>query len=508
MLENMHKFRLFIIACVVLTGAFFRFYAIHDWLIFGMDQEYQTLISESVTSGRNVPLIGVNASDTGLYLGPWFSYGAAAIHWASAGNPLGGAIASSLTGLAVVVLIYILGTWLLGRRTALIAALIYSSSFLVSFYERQFWNPTPVPLVSLLLGFLLTRLFEGKIKLLPWLFLLLGLSFSIHLSLLIFFPLSGYIIWHVRKKISLRQIGLSLSFFVIAIAPQMVFEISHGFLQTRALLSLIVGKQDLSTVEPIANGVSLLWNMLGRFVWLPGHIDWFTLSGQCRELASAPASFFPGSIVMGFACTAFFFLKKSPLMIRYLLAASAVFALLYPRQIFEYYFLFLFPWLALVGGAHLDWLSQRKGWGKITVSVAVIFFIFANIASVLRSSYSYPYRDKMNALAFAKEIVRSREYGLEAFGECPRFGGWRYLSEWYMGYPPVHSYMDSYFSWLYQQRELESAPEVTVVLSMIDDRMDQKSALDWKEKERQYLLPFTTVAQSEFGKIRVYIVEK
>ncbi len=508
MSENVHKFRLVIIAGIVLIGVFFRFYAIHDWLIFGMDQEYQTLISESITSGRNVPLIGVNASDTGLYLGPWFSYGAAAIHWVSAGNPLGGAIVSSLMGLAVVILIYALGTRLLGRQAALMAALLYSSSFLVAFYDRQFWNPTPVPLVSLLLGFLLTRLHDGKIKILPWIFLLLGLTFSIHLSLLIFFPLTGYIIWQIRKKIPRRQILLSLLFFTISIAPQAIFEISHDFLQTRALLSLASGQQDASAVVLIQSRVSLLWDMLGRFVWLPGYVDWFTLSGQCRELLSAHPSFFPGSILMVGACAVFFFLKKSSLVIRYLLAAAVVFVLLYSRQIFEYYFLFLFPWLALVVGVHLDWLATRNGWGKIVVSIVMILFFFANTVSILRSSYSYPYRDKMNALAFAKEFVRSREYGLEAFGECPRFGGWRYLYAWYIGYPPVHSYMDSYFSWLYPQRELESAPEVTVMLSMIDDRMEQKNIADWKEKERQFLVPFTMVAQSEFGRIRVYILEK
>lgn len=496
------------VAGILLFAVLLRFYKLREWLIYGMDQEYQSLISRNIVSGNHFPLIGVNASDTGLYLGPWFSYAAAAIHAVSAGNPLGGAVVSSLTGLLVVFLIYILGRRLIGENAALFAALIYSGSFLVAFYDRQFWNPTPVPLVSLLLGYFLVRLHEGRIRLLPWLFLLLGLSFSIHLSLLIFFPLGGYVLWNIRKKISRRLLYVSLGIFFFMVMPQLLFEVRHDFGQVRALMLLLSGVKPTGDSASVLSGITVLFNALGRLLWLPGAIDWLTLSGQCRELSHVRLSFLPGSILMSIICLAIFFRKQTPLVMRYLLVASAIFVLVYPRPVFEYYFLFLFPWIALIAGMHLEWIWRQKRWGKGVVITGITVFVILNAWSFSGSSYSYSYRDKMNVLTFAREFVADREYGLEAFGECPRFGGWRYLFEHHIARPPAQSYMDSYFSWLYPRKEVETVPERIVVLSMIDDRMENEIIMQWEEREREFLLPFTKIAESEFGRIRVYILEK
>jgi hypothetical protein len=77
----------FIFLTILFSSIVFRFYNLVPWTSFGMDQEYQGYIARNIVVGHHFPLIGVNASDTGLYLGPLFSYFTAITYFIFHGDP-------------------------------------------------------------------------------------------------------------------------------------------------------------------------------------------------------------------------------------------------------------------------------------------------------------------------------------------------------------------------------------------------------------------------------------
>ncbi len=287
----------YLLGIILLLAIFFRFYRLHNWLSFGMDQEYEAFLVKNIVTGKHFPLIGVNASDTGLYLGPAFIYFATVPYVLFGGNPIGWGITASLLGLLTVYLIIRIGKEMLSENTGIFAGLIYASSFLVSFYDRKFWNPMPIPLFSLLMGLFLFRIMQRKSSNLVWLSVIFALSFHIHLSLLIFTPIILFIIWIRRKIFSKKLILLSFALFLLIQTPIIAFEIRHNFLNSRAAVNLIFDKS-IERVSTVFERGNLALSTVGRYFWLPLNADLSLETGQCRELASFTKNAYPEGIVL------------------------------------------------------------------------------------------------------------------------------------------------------------------------------------------------------------------
>lgn len=489
-----------------------------------MDQEYEALIIENILTGRHFPLIGVNAGDTGLYLGPFFIYLAAIPYAIFSGNPVGGAITASLMGVFTSYLVYLVGKKMFNQKVGLFAALFYSGSFLISFYERKFWNPTPVPFFSLLLGFILYQLANSKIKYLPWLALIFGLAIQCHLSMLIFLPLIGYILWIRRHLITRKIFTISIIIFLLLQTPIIIFDLRHNFINSKAVINLVLNKQqENSSYSTLHERTSLFLSTLGRIFWTPFTPDLFLESGQCRELNQYRKNAYPEGIILTFAGLGIFFwwfmnkrskhrefikwksdVRWSARIIFILFFVTLLFIIFYNRQIFEYYFLFLFPWLAVVLGWSANFIWNKEH-GKLVMAPIIILFIGLNLLTLFTAKFSYSFEEKSAAINFAKQVIGKREYSLEALGECTRYGGYRYLFEHNIR-KPVSSYMDSYFSWLYKEDTHNRKPSAIVLLSMIDPRDKEENIAKWEEIKLQFIKTYKIEIEKRIGNIRVFIL--
>jgi len=489
-----------------------------------MDQEYEALIIKNILSGKHLPLIGVNAGDTGLYLGPLFIYFAAIPYTLFSGNPLGGAITASLIGVITSYFVYLIGKKMFNQKVGLFAALFYSGSFLVSFYERKFWNPTPIPLFSLLIGFMLYELVKRKIKYLPWLALTFSLAVQCHLSILIFLPLMSYILWVRRRLITRKIFVISIIIFLVLQTPVIIFELRHNFVNSRALVNLVLDrKQESASSSSLYERNSLFLSTLGRFFWTPLAPDLFLESGQCKELSMYRKNAYPEGIILsllGLGIFCWWYLNKRsrsyhPLRLNddnflsaKIIIATFLLTLLfvefYNRQIFEYYFLFLFPWLVIAFGWSVEFIWKKEH-GKLIVVPVILLFLGLNIFTLFTAKTSYSYMDKLDILKFVRQEISGKRYSLEALGECPRFGGYRYLFGYFVG-QPSSSYMDSYFKWLYPEVKNNRLPNQVVLLSMIDSRDKAETITKWEETKLQFLTSFNIEKEKRFGKIQVFIL--
>lgn len=516
-----HSPKLLLIS-ILCIAFFLRLYKAGSWLTFGMDQEYEYLIVRNIVSLKHFPAIGVNASDTGLYLGPFFLYFSAIPYILFSGNPIGGTITASLISVFVCWLIFKIGKSMYSFQAGIFGSLIYGGSMLVTFYDRQFWNPTPVPLFSLLIGFFIYQIFRHKDKYLIYLAIIFGIALQCHLSLLIFLPLLIFALWIRRKSIPKRTVLLSLIFFILLQFPVIFFEFKHNFTNSRSLIQLI-SHSGTNTVSPttVLERNSLFISTLGRFFSLPLASDLFLESGQCQEMSSYRADGYPPAtvaVVFSLVIVLYLFFKDrkrefgnngfndewSLKTTAGLILSTLFFVEFYPREIFEYYFLFFFPWLALILGWSLSMIWKIRSGKKAVLSILSIFIIM-NFLSLLSASYSFSFDDKMKSIQFAKRYIDNRNYSLESVGECPRYGGYRYLFGHFI-HQPVHSYMDSYFSWLYQDTLTGNKPEYIVLLSLIDPRDSENMISKWEQEKMQFLENYSIVAENNFGMIKEYIL--
>lgn len=507
MLKNKKIILIFILA----IAFFLRSYRINDWLFFGMDQEYEAFIIKNILSLKHFPLIGVNASDTGLYLGPAFIYIAAIPYFLFQGNPLGGAVFASLLGVLTSFMVYQLGKEWFSQNVGLLAGFFWAISFVSVLYDRQFWNPTPLSFLSVVILYSLTKIIQGKKNYLVVLALSLGLALQSHLQAVIFLPIIIFYLLKYRHKYSRNNLFIFLSILFTFQIPLILFDIRHNFTNLRALTALLTGIS--SSTEIIATTFSerlnILTKMLGRAFYIGTPVDLYIENGQCKELIPFIGQTNILVILIVASSICFYIYKSLEVKSReikdYKLALSLISItilsiLFYNRPLFEYYFLYFLPVIFLM----ISWIFiyfWRRAY-KYFVVTLIIIFALTNAKTFLSATVSYSFRDKISAIKYAKNFVGHNNFSLEALGECGRFGGYRYLFE-YFDKRPGSSYMDPYFSWLYGESQSKEFPR-KVFFSVIDEREGDISD-KWREIEKKE--SSRMIVRSQFGKIRVMVID-
>lgn len=504
---------------ILILAIIFRFYKLQDWISWGMDQENEIFIVRNIVSGHHFPLIGLSIADTGMYRGPLLLYLSSIPYILFSGDPIGGALFASMMGVLVCFLIFYIGSKIFSYKVGFFASLLYSVSFLASYYDRRFWHPSFIPIISLLIGYLLVQVMRGDYRKLIHISFLVGLATHAHITILIFFPLILYVIIIHRKSISQKlQIYAMIGFILIQL-PILFFDLRHNFLNTQAFIKLISVYNQTVNPSNITQRGALFLHSVGGFITLGPKPDLFLMSDQCQGFNYLENSrlFLGGLIIVIFLGTIIrqfilniqknkriIFPKVQYQFLIGIYALILLFILFYSRQVFEYYLLFFFPWLAITLGWVIDYYWRQR-FGKIITSFILIIIIFLNLYSLFTATYVYSYKDKIEAVAYAKQFIMGKKYSLEAIGDCPRYGGYRYLFDHYI-HAPVNSYMDSYFAWLYPDTLEKSKVNYIMLLYLPDPRDTQDKIRSFEEQKEKWLSENKTVAYKKIGLTQIYIL--
>lgn len=486
----------------------FRFYNIQEWLFFGMDQEYEAFVIQNILSFRHIPLIGVNAGDTGLYLGPLFIYFATVPYALFNGSPIGGALTASVIGVATVIAVYKLGSLWWGRKIGYIGAFLYASSFLASLYDRQFWNPTPIPFLTVIILYAITKIVLGNIKYTIVVALALGFALQSHLQAVLILIVTIIAGIQYRNKLSRKYVAIFFSVFFAFQIPLVIFDIRHDFTNARAfkeIISSTVKKDNTIVKTTILQRYQVLINGLGRSLYIQSPVDLFTENGQCKALTEYSGK--TNMLAQGIVTTCIFLFaiyvkqKKNKdvgeVIITIIFVVTCVGLVLYNRRVYEYYFIYLLPIIYLCESYVLFHIFKKK---SLLILPFLVLFLMINLNTLFSARMTYSFKDKIEAIQFAAKYTKSEDFDLNVIGDCGIYGGYRYLFE-YFGNKPNASYMDQYFAWIYGNPKHEKASK-TVILSFVDPREGTK-VNEWRKIEKSYLK--NMIAQSQFGKIRVIV---
>ena len=121
----------------LILGAFFRFYNYDQWFFFSVDEELYSFMTRAITVNGHLPAIGGPISGSSLYTAPWFLYFNALAFLISGGNVVFSGLVFAAMELLVIILIFFLGRRLFSPLAGSLAALAYSTSFLMAIFDTR-----------------------------------------------------------------------------------------------------------------------------------------------------------------------------------------------------------------------------------------------------------------------------------------------------------------------------------------------------------------------------------
>lgn len=243
---------------IILGALFLRLYRIQDFFMFLGDQGRDALIVKKIALFQNLPAIGPPSSIGEVFLGPFYYYIVTPFLLLTRFNPVGLALGVSLLSVVGIYFAYLFVRKATSERIALLFLLIATFSAELVRIARFSWNPNLLPYFSFAtLYFFMRALSEKNKKILidSLLFgLFFGLSFQLHhLAGILALPIAVCFIAVLiqRKNTALLFIPVTaLGAFIVTLAPLILFELRHQFLNTNNLISVFT-KQNIVSSGPL-----------------------------------------------------------------------------------------------------------------------------------------------------------------------------------------------------------------------------------------------------------------
>ncbi|KKS00478.1 MAG: hypothetical protein UU51_C0006G0001, partial [Microgenomates group bacterium GW2011_GWC1_41_20] len=139
-----------ILAAILLVGAFFRIFKIDQYMTFLGDEGRDVILVRRIFTELHPPLIGPGTSVGGMYLGPLYYYLMAIPLLIAGFSPVGPAVMVALLGVTTIAFIWWITRLWFGKLAGIIAATLYAISPTAIIFSHSSWNPNIMPFFALL----------------------------------------------------------------------------------------------------------------------------------------------------------------------------------------------------------------------------------------------------------------------------------------------------------------------------------------------------------------------
>jgi 4-amino-4-deoxy-L-arabinose transferase-like glycosyltransferase len=274
--------------------------------------------------------------------------------------------------LASVALTYGVVRPVFGRRTALLATLLYAVNPWAVYYSRLIWNPTMIPFFStLLLGSLLAAFITPRRRLpIVLSFLWIAAAVQLHLASVALVPAVALLFWIFCHRLSLKTLLIGAALFALTFLPFVIYEIQTGFMDLTDFRQTTGGPAQ-TNFSSVAIAVELargrgIWQTVGA-AWM----NWRAAAGWGEGLgAFVPWLLLAGIAIVGwrlahrrdqFRTRRFAPETAGLITVAVLLAVPLLFYVRHSAYLQTYYFLYLYPLpfivMALPADAALSWVD-------------------------------------------------------------------------------------------------------------------------------------------------------
>ena len=426
-------------------AAFLRFYNFQNWFFFEVDEEHYAFMTRMITVDHHFPLIGGPISGTSLYMAPWFLYFNALWFLLSNNNPLFSGAVFALLEISVIPLLYLIGKRMFSPRVGVIAAVLYSGSFLMALFDRHFWNITLVPAISAGTIYCLLRWYDGEKKWILPVSLIVGLGLSTTFSVLAIF-LFVLVVLLLKRS---RDVITYLAIITLLHLTLVVFDFRHNFWLTRGLMEFFVGGGHKNfSWGPLLG----MFQTLAKAVVIIHPLDVSDETSICLTGVSRYFSCLVSQLFVGAVLVVGLLHEQKKVWLIWVLAGVNLFSLLFFRaDASERHWLPFLPMFFLLLGAFLERVYRHN---KPVTVIFISTLLIINFRSFIFSWASYGWTKKQAAVEYIVRNTEAGKFNLNVVGQCHRWGYRYQFSQ--QGHEPASSYLDADFSWMYSQPPNES----------------------------------------------------
>ena len=459
-----------LIGILIIAFCVLRLWNAVDWFSFNFDEEYQAFLAWSQVQNFHPIWIGVSASNFGFYLGPAFTYLNAILFKISGGDLASLAIFSPLLGIATSFSIYYITSKIFTKKAAIFAMLIYGFSALMNIFDRRFWNPTPIPFITV---WLLYSLYKAN-KDSRWFILtsvLMAISLHIHLSLVAFWPLILFIIFKNIKKISFKSWFLSISTYLIIVSPMIIFDINHNFDNLLGPVRYVFSSKGdgLSfSTSVISGNFRSIGTALSRFWFIKPFAT--VQEEMLLGIHSGMTKGYWKLSVISLVILGWLLIKqKRDKNLRILLFATlsilAAF-LFYPSPACEYFLVSFFALFAIIVGLFLSQTPFR-----LSITLLGIYILINSFAVLTINQDRFGLTVRRQLVLETMSIVKDEPFAVEipeiGSSTYPQYAGWCFMYRVY-GRIPVKCQADDYFGWILGESTSDLLPKYKIII--MEDR--------------------------------------
>ncbi len=234
------------IILIIGLALFLRVYRAEALFYYAHDNDLASWVVKDILVNHHLRLIGQQTSVLGVFIGGLFYYLQIPFYLLGHMDPIYTTLLPAILGTFSTFSFYFVFSKIFGKKVGIIAALIYAVSSIIVFSDRQVFPTTPVMLWTAWFFYDLCVIYKGRQKTGFILFaVLFSLIWHINIALLIITPLALLSFIASKKRINWKYLILGLGITAVLSSPLIVFELRHGFQQTRAVFSSLTTQRNL-----------------------------------------------------------------------------------------------------------------------------------------------------------------------------------------------------------------------------------------------------------------------
>lgn len=415
--------------------------AISGNFLFLLDQGRDMMAVKGIVFDHHLTLIGPNTSLQGVFQGPLWYYLLSVPAILLKGNPWGGILLMLLISMSVLVVVYFWAKKNFGIKAALLMTFLFAVSSEAAAAATYSWNPHPMWLMTVvyIICFYNLIFVSKKYHLLLW--PVIGLMFNFETALAVFILISTfiYLVIFNRKLLATRYFLIGIVLFSVTFSPQMLFDLRHNFLMTKAVLNVFLGHD---------RGLFVGGENIGYLNLINGHI-WevynnfrssFMQYGYLSYLPNIFLGIIIGSFMMLVSFKNTIFSEKEGNFLKtlmYLVIIIIFLILIYPYPI-RYWFLTGFQSFYIVIFGLVLSKFLRNNVLKILLSLLVVSIIYYSMQRINILYFNQPndggtakINGKLSALDFIYKDAVDKNFNLLVFTPPVYTDAYDYLIWWY-----------------------------------------------------------------------------
>ena len=240
------NWKFYLVFLVILcAGVFLRLFKAEYLFQYTHDNDLAGWVIRDIVGNYHLRLIGQETSTTGVFIGALYYYLQIPFYMLTKMDPIGAVLLGALTGLLGMISTYFVFKRVFNQETALVGMLIYGISFYVVLVEKEIVPTALVFVWTVWILYALHLILNGENKKgLVLSGILGGLIWHINFALIIPFSLVLVALVITSQKTKLGDYFIGALTFVLANGPLVVFELRHGFSQTKSIVNSLTQNQN------------------------------------------------------------------------------------------------------------------------------------------------------------------------------------------------------------------------------------------------------------------------